>query len=115
MLLRRQGHGKPISGSLTRSKRSSRQFQLEDLEDRTLLSFTPISQPTAAYMAATTNMSGSIPADGTSITSLSDGTETVSFSSSVIAQTVPGGWSTWNSPPATESATRVLTVPARLR
>jgi len=84
---------------------------LESLEARTLLSFTPIAQPNAAYVAETTNLKGAIPADGTSITSLSDGSETVTFSSSVVAATVPsGGWSTWNSPPATESAIpRVLT------
>ncbi len=99
-LLRRRDHGSPTSGSPTRRKRSSRRFQLENLEDRTLLSFTVISQPTTAYVATTTNMSGSIPADGTSITSLSDGTETVNFSSTVTAQTVPVGWSTWNSPPS---------------
>ena len=85
-------------------------MMLESLESRTLLSFAPISQPTTAYLDTTTNMSAAIPADGTSVAALSDGTETVSFSDNVIAQTVPVGWNTWNSPPATESATpRVLT------
>jgi uncharacterized repeat protein (TIGR01451 family) len=79
------------------------------LEDRTLLSFTPIAQPDAAYTGGTVNLAGSIPGDGAFVGAVTDGTETVTFSSSVGTGTVPASWSTWNSPPATESATpRVL-------
>ena len=100
----------------TRSERRNRQFRLEGLEARTLLSFTPIAQPGdtlpngVVYTAGTTNMASSIPADGTSTTSLSDGTETVSFSQTMTAATVPGGgFNNWGSPPNTESNTpRVL-------
>src|SRR5260370_31104825 len=67
-------------GSASSRRRRTRP-PLERLEERTLLSFTPIAQPTAAYVAATTNMSASIPADGTTLTTLTDGTETVTLSS----------------------------------
>jgi hypothetical protein len=84
-------------------------LHLERLEERNLLSFTPIPQPVAAYTGATTNLAPSIPANGTSLTSLADATETINFSSSVIAGTVPTTFATWNSPPAVESSTpRVL-------
>jgi hypothetical protein len=67
--------------------------------------FTAIATPTAAYKAGTTLMS--IPgAIFSTKTSLTDGTETLSFSSTLDVRTVPsGGWATWNSPPAVESAT----------
>ncbi|MFO0890700.1 MAG: DUF11 domain-containing protein [Isosphaeraceae bacterium] len=83
---------------------------LETLEDRTLLSFTPISQPDVIYTALTTNMSGSIPPNGDTTSALNDGDQVLTFSSALEAATVPlGGWSTWNSPPAVESdAPRVL-------
>ncbi|SFC82007.1 hypothetical protein SAMN04488168_11025 [Bacillus sp. 491mf] len=42
------------------------------------LSFTPISQPNAAYQSATTGI-----ADGTSVSSITDGFQTVTFSSPV--------------------------------
>ncbi len=108
---RRRANRKITGGfAARRSKLVHQRPTLESLEERTLLSFTPIPQPTAAYVNTTTNMSASIPGNGTSINNLADGTQTVHFSHAVIAQTVPIGWSTWNSPPATESATpRVLT------
>jgi hypothetical protein len=49
----------------------------------------------------------SIPGANFSTTSsLTDGLETLTFSSTLDVRTVPGGgWATWNSPPAVESAT----------
>jgi large repetitive protein len=89
---------------------------LEGLEARTLLSFTPIAQPGdtlpsgTVYTAGTTNLAGDIPADGDTLTTLSDGIETITFSDTMTAGTVPLAFSTWNSPPATESSTpRILT------
>ena len=89
---------------------------MERLEERTLLSFTPIAQPAdtlpngVVYTAGTTNLASGIPANGTTTTSLTDGIETVSFSETMTAATAPGGgWSNWGSPPNTESNTpRVL-------
>jgi PEP-CTERM motif len=70
--------------------------------------FVPIPQPNAAYTSSTTQIPV-VGADLTSINSISDGTLTVNFSSSVERRTVPGTWSTWGSPPFTEGATpRVL-------
>ncbi|MFZ0935515.1 MAG: hypothetical protein ACLP6W_07640 [Bryobacteraceae bacterium] len=49
-------------------------------------------------------------ADGTSVPSLTDGTQTITFSTALRAATVPTSWETWGSPPYTESSTpRVLT------
>jgi hypothetical protein len=67
--------------------------------------------PTSAYTGSTSLMS--IPgANLSTTTTLTDGTETLTFSSTVDVRTVPGGgWSTWASPPNTESATpKVLAV-----
>jgi hypothetical protein len=67
--------------------------------------FTPISTPTGSYTGSTT----SIPVVGanfSTLTSLSSGAQTVTFSSTLDVRTVPGGgWATWASPPNTESAT----------
>jgi hypothetical protein len=72
--------------------------------------FIAISQPTAAYTSSTTNIPITDP-DYTNITSLSDGTMTLSFSSQVQTRTVPNSWGTWGSPPFTESNTpRLLTT-----
>lgn len=71
--------------------------------------FITFATPTPAYTSGTTVMS--IPgADFSTTSTLTDGTETLTFSSAVSARTVPGGgWATWNSPPAVESHTpRVL-------
>jgi hypothetical protein len=74
---------------------------VERLEERTLLSFTVIPQPNAAYLAATTGIPIPTP-DFTPVSSITDGTETVSISPTMQTfQTLPGGW---NLPPATQSA-----------
>jgi hypothetical protein len=74
-----------------------------------LAQFTTVATPTAGYTSSTTVLTIS-PANGTAVPSIVSGSQTVSFSPSPIARTVPGGgWSTWGSPPNTESATpRVL-------
>jgi hypothetical protein len=70
--------------------------------------FVTFAQPTAPYTGATTNINIT-QADNSTTTSISDGTMTVGFSSSMTALTVPTGWGSWASPPFTESATpRVL-------
>jgi hypothetical protein len=70
--------------------------------------FTPISQPDASYLSSTTKIDITDP-DYTVLSSITDGTLTVSFSPSVEARTVSGSWATWGSPPDTESSTpRIL-------
>jgi len=73
--------------------------------------FNTISAPVAAYTGATKPIPIT-PADGTGMTTLTDGTQTITFSSTVYAATVPdGGWFTWGAPPNTESSTpRVLKI-----
>ena len=67
--------------------------------------FVTFATPTSSYTGGTTVMS--IPGANFSTTStLTDGTETLTFSSALSVRTVPsGGWATWNSPPAVESHT----------
>jgi hypothetical protein len=70
----------------------------------------PINDPNAAYQAATNKISITA-ADGTSATSVTDGFQTVTASSTLTAGTVVpnmqslGIFPTWGSPPQTESAT----------
>jgi hypothetical protein len=67
--------------------------------------FAVFSQPTTAYTSGTTLIAITDP-DGTSESSISGGGQTITFSSNLFTGTVPtGGWSTWGSPPNTESAT----------
>lgn len=58
------------------------------------------------YLGNTTQItfSGS---DNTPLSSISDGTLTVSFSNTMLVENVPSGWSTWGSPPNTQSSTPV--------
>ena len=72
---------------------------------------TIIPTPTAAYTGATTLVPITA-ADHASVTSITNGTQTISFSSTLMAATVPsGGWGTWSTPPSAESATpRVLSA-----
>jgi hypothetical protein len=70
--------------------------------------FEIIPQPVADYLAATSVLPINDP-DFTALSSLSDGTFSVSFSTDVVALTTPDTWTTWGAPPDTESATpRVL-------
>ena len=63
--------------------------------------FIAIPQPNAAYLAATTRIliSG---ANFVATSSVTDGTQTVSFDNPFDFRTVPGTWATWGSPPNTE-------------
>jgi len=73
--------------------------------------FNAVVVPTSAYTGATT-LIPITPADNTVTSSLTDGTQTIAFSSPVTVATVPGTWNiggSWGSPPAVESSTpRVL-------
>jgi hypothetical protein len=69
--------------------------------------FTVIATPTSGYTSSTTVMA--IPDPNFTVkSSLTDGTQTLTFSSNVDVRTAAvsgGGWATWNSPPAVESHT----------
>jgi hypothetical protein len=67
--------------------------------------FTTINDPDAAYLAATTKIDISGLSDFTTVTSISDGGLTVSFSSTMQKRSVPGSWGTWASAPHAESST----------
>jgi hypothetical protein len=71
--------------------------------------FSPISTPTTAYTGSTTLIPITA-ANGTLLTSLTDGTQTIALSTAFSAQTVPSAvWAGWGSPPNTESSTpRIL-------
>lgn len=71
---------------------------------------TTISQPTAAYTSATTLLAITA-SNGTTVSSITAGGQTVTFSKALTAAQVGvSGWSTWGAPPNTESATpKVLT------
>jgi hypothetical protein len=72
------------------------------------LSFTPVAQPDASYLKSTTEIPITAP-DFTTVSSLADQTQTISFSDALEARSVPNTWATWASPPQTENATpRVL-------
>ena len=71
----------------------------------TATTFTPISQPDAAYQASTTKIDISGLTSGSSHSSIADGTLTVSFNSTMTKRgPVPTGWATWSSPPDSETA-----------
>src|SRR5262245_35013938 len=93
---------KPRSARLRSPSRSH--LRLEALEPRTLLSFTPISLPDSTYTGSTTKIEITTP-DGSTTTSITDGTETVTFSQTMTAATIGNGWSNWGDPPNTESST----------
>jgi hypothetical protein len=70
--------------------------------------FIPIAQPDAAYVGGTALLGFAAPDFGV-VGSLTDGTQTASFDVGMVALSVPTTWSSWGSPPNTESATpRVL-------
>ena len=62
--------------------------------------------PTAAYLSGTTEITFS-GADNTSMSSITGGGLTVSFSSNMLVENVPTGWMTWGAPPQTEGASPV--------
>ena len=72
--------------------------------------FTPISSPNAAYLAATSYIDPSAILDGTVVNSISDGTQTVYFkvpdgsaNYGVQKRTAPGvSWATWSEAPESQ-------------
>jgi hypothetical protein len=74
--------------------------------------FSPISTPTSTYTGATTLIPITA-ADGTSLTSLTNGTQTITLSAPFFAESPPSlYWGPWGSPPNTESSTpRILANP----
>ena len=67
--------------------------------------FSPIATPTSAYTGSTTLIPITA-ADLTSLTSLSDGVQTVTLSAPFVALTASSiYWGPWGSPPNTESST----------
>jgi hypothetical protein len=76
------------------------------LSDGSAKAFTQITQPDAAYLSSTTLIDISSIPDTTVINSITDGTQTVSFGVQQVEKLQVGsGWSTWGSPPDTESST----------
>jgi len=68
--------------------------------------FTAIPQPDAAYQASTTKIDISALTCYSSYGSITDGTQTVTFATSMEKRTVSScGWASWSSPPNSESAT----------
>lgn len=69
--------------------------------------FTPIAQPNAAYTSSTTLVDIASISDGTTVNSLTSGSQTVGLSTSLTKWTipVPMAYSFWGSPPFTESST----------
>lgn len=68
-----------------------------------IIAATPIDNPDAEYLAATTKIDISGLTNGNPYDAISDGTLTVNFSTSLIkAGPVPLGWATWSSPPFSE-------------
>lgn len=64
---------------------------------------TPIDNPDAAYLAATTKIDIAGLPDSSDQTSITDGTLTVTFSEPLNKRgPVPDGWLTWSSPPFSE-------------
>lgn len=66
--------------------------------------FTPISAPTDSYIAGT-QLAPITAANLSVVTSVTNGSQTVTFSTPLQARTVPSSWATWGSPPNTESST----------
>jgi hypothetical protein len=66
---------------------------------------TAIANPDAGYVGSTNKIDISGVADFTTLTSVSDGLQTFSFSTSMEKRQVPTNWFSWGAPPATESST----------
>lgn len=66
---------------------------------------TTIPNPDAAYLSTTNKIDISSLAEFSTHTSVSDGLQTISFSTTMEKRQVPGSWLTWSSPPEAESAT----------
>ena len=94
----------------TGSRRRRLTSRLEVLEERTLLSFTPIAQPTTAYTTVTNLIPINTPGgDGTQFNFITDHTLTANLSTTMYSFQIPTPQapspSEWNVPPAVENAT----------
>ena len=67
--------------------------------------FEAVSSPSLLYTTATTKIDFSGIGDFSDLSSITDGLQTVSFSTTMQKRTVPGSWATWSSPPDSETAT----------
>lgn len=67
--------------------------------------FTRIPLPDEEYQASTTRIDISGLVDFNNYTSITDGIQTVTFSSPLNKRTVPSSWQTWSSPPFSEDST----------
>ncbi|MDR5587051.1 MULTISPECIES: hypothetical protein [Clostridium] len=67
--------------------------------------FTTFDNPDTAYTAATKKIDISGISQGTFLNSITDGTQTVTFSSNMQKLNVPSGWNNWSSPPLSEDST----------
>jgi N-acetylneuraminic acid mutarotase len=67
--------------------------------------FVTLASPDAAYLSSTIKIDISSLPEYSTHPSVSDGLQTVSFSSPMEKLQVPGSWATWSSPPESESET----------
>ena len=67
--------------------------------------FTVIPNPTACYLAGTDKVDFSGLADFTSVTSVTDSVQTITFDQTLEKRQVPNTWLTWSAPPFSESST----------
>ena len=77
-----------LRGPRTAQRAPRRQLSLECLESRLLLTFTPIAQPTTAYLSETTKIP--IPAtvaDGTTVTALVSSDRTMAVLPALLENT----------------------------
>ncbi|PEE35253.1 hypothetical protein CN271_08175 [Bacillus cereus] len=68
-------------------------------------SFTQIPQPDAEYQSSTTMIDILGITEFSDVISISDGIQTVTFSTSMERRQVPTSWATWSSPPFSENST----------
>jgi hypothetical protein len=72
--------------------------------------FTVIGLPDSGYTSSTTLIDITGLTNGSSYTSVTDGSQTVSFSSALGKAIVPSSWDTWNSPPDAETSTPAVLI-----
>lgn len=98
--------GLTACSSLTGSIRASASFIEHEVQGTSGTSYTSYAQPTAAYLQGTTKVDFTSLIDGDYYSSITDGTQTVSFPNGQLQKrSVPASWLTWSSPPESESAT----------
>ncbi len=70
--------------------------------------FTQIPLPDAKYQGATTKIDISSLPDFSTVSSITNGVQTVTFSTPMNKRTVPDSWATWSSPPFSEDSTPAI-------